>query len=60
MWEASPEPDRRILVDELFESLTVYESYFEVTICRAPPLKVLPQEVGLKGSESDRVGGPTR
>lgn len=59
VWEAASEPDRRALVDELLESLTVYESYFEVTISGAPPLKVLPQEVGLKGSESDRVGGPT-
>jgi hypothetical protein len=44
-----------ILLDELLEEVTVLPGYIDVTIHGAPPVY---QEVGLKESEFDRVGGP--
>jgi hypothetical protein len=39
--------------------ITVLPDYIDVNIHGAPPIHVLYQEVGLKESEFDRVGGPT-
>ncbi len=58
-WAAATEVERRILLDELLKEVTVSPGYIDVTIHGAPPLHVLYQEVGLKESEFDRVGGGT-
>ena len=57
-WAAATELERRVLLDELLEEVTVLPGYLNVTIQGAPPLHVRYQEVGLKESEFDRVGGP--
>ena len=59
-WEVASEKERRVLVDELVESVTVHPDRLEVKVANAPSITVLFGEVGLKDSESVRVGGPTR
>ena len=59
-----PLPDRRmnhqrVLIDEFVE-ITVLPDYLDVKVHGAPPVHVLYQEVGMKDSGSDRVGGPSR
>jgi hypothetical protein len=58
-WAAATEVERRVLLDEFLEGITVLPDYIDVNIHGAPPIHVLYQEVGLKESEFDRVGGPT-
>jgi hypothetical protein len=58
-WAAATASERRILIEELVESVTVLPDHLEVTVSGAPRLHVRYQEVGLKESGPDRVGGPT-
>jgi hypothetical protein len=58
-WAAVTEVERRILLDEFLECVTVLPDYLDVNIHGAPPIHVLYQEVGLKESDFDRVGGGT-
>ena len=58
-WAAATEVERRILLDEFLECVTVLPDYLDVKVHGAPPVHVLYQEVGLKKSDFDRVGGPT-
>jgi len=58
-WAAATDVARRVLLDEFLECLTVLPDYFDVNIHGAPAIHVLLQEVGLKESEFDRVGGVT-
>jgi site-specific DNA recombinase len=60
VWEAAEERERRVLVEELVEWVTVYPDHLEVTVAGTPPLNVLYGEVGLKESENVRVGEGTR
>jgi hypothetical protein len=55
-WVAATESERRILIEELVESVTVLPDHLEVTVSGAPRLHVLYQEVGLKESGLDGVG----
>jgi len=48
-WAAATEVERRVLLDEFLECLTVLPDYIDVNIHGAPP----------KESQFDRVGGPT-
>jgi len=59
LWEAADEDERRILIQELIECVTVFPDHLEVQISGAPPLNVLLDEVGLKVPETVDVGGPT-
>jgi len=52
--------ERRVLSEELVESVTIFPSHFEISVYGAPTLKVLPGEVGMKQSDSVGVGDPTR
>ncbi len=47
IWEAATEPERRVLIDELLQSVDVHEDHLEVTVHGAPKLNVLLEEVGL-------------
>ena len=47
------------LLDEFLKEITVLPDYVDLDIHGAPPIHVLYQEVGLKESEFDRVGGGT-
>ena len=58
-WKAATEVERRVLIDEFIEEISVLPDYFDVTVHGAPPLHVRYQEVGLKESGFDRVGGGT-
>jgi hypothetical protein len=58
-WAAATESERRILIEELVENVTVHPDHLEVTVSGAPRLHVLYQEVGLKESGPDRVRGGT-
>ena len=53
---AANESERRVLIEELIDSVTVFPDHLEVTVGGAPPLNVLYSEVGLKESQNVRVG----
>jgi site-specific DNA recombinase len=59
-WSVATEVERRVLIDEFIEEISVLPDYLDVKVHGAPPVHVLYQEVGLKESGFDRVGGPTR
>ncbi len=60
LWAAAEDAERRVLIEELVDSVTVFPDHLEVKVGGAPPLNVLYSEVGLKESENVRVGGGTR
>ena len=49
-WKVATEVERRVLIDEFLEEITVLPDYLDVKVHGAPPVHVLYQEVGLKGS----------
>jgi hypothetical protein len=59
-WAAATEVERHILINEFVEEVTVLPDYIDVKVHGAPALHVRYQEVGLKESGSDRVGGGDR
>jgi len=59
VWSAAEDSERRVLVEEFVEWVTVFPDHLEVSVIGAPPLNVLLGEVGLKESEIVGVGGPT-
>jgi hypothetical protein len=58
-WRAATEVERRVLIDEFIAEILVLPDYLDVKVHGAPPLHVRYQEVGLKESGFDRVGGGT-
>ena len=58
-WKAATGVERRVVIDEFIEEITVLPDYLDVKVHGAPAVHVLYQEVGLKGSGFDRVGGGT-
>ena len=58
-WAAANNDERRVLVQELLESVTVFPDHLEVKLHGAPALNVLLSEVGLKVPEIVGVGGGT-
>jgi hypothetical protein len=59
-WAAANDAERRVLLDEFLEDITVLPDYMNVNVHGAPSIHVLYQEVGLKESGPDRVGGGSR
>lgn len=59
IWMTATEEERRVLIEELVESVTVFPSHFEISVYGAPTLKVLPGEVGMKQSGFVGVGDGT-
>ncbi len=59
VWEAADDHERRVLVEELVEWVTVFPNHLEVTVVGTPPLFVRYGEVGMKESEIVGVGGGT-
>jgi hypothetical protein len=59
IWNAADKHERRVLVEELVESVGVYKDHLEVTVAGAPPLNVLYGEVEMKESGLVGVGGGT-
>jgi hypothetical protein len=58
-WNAATDTERRVLIDEFIEEITVLPDYLDVKVHGAPAVHVLSQEVGMKASGFDRVGGGT-
>ena len=59
VWEAATDQERRVLIEELLEWVTVFPDHLEVTVAGSPPLAVAYGEVGIKESENVGVGGGT-
>ena len=60
VWEAATDNERRVLIEELLEAVTVYPDHLEVAVHGAPTINVLLGEVGLVDqSDFARVGGGT-
>ena len=59
-WSVATEVERRVLIDEFIEEISVLPDYLDVKVHGAPPLHVRYQEVGMKESGFDRVGGGIR
>jgi len=59
VWREATDQERRILIEELLEWVTVFPDHLEVTVVGTPPLAVAYGEVGLKESQIVGVGGPT-
>lgn len=60
VWEAATDHERRVLIEELLEAVTVYPDHLEVAVHGAPTINVLLGEVGLVDqSDFARVGGGT-
>ena len=61
LWAEATDLERRVLVEELLESIAMYPDHLEVTVSGAPRLNVTLEEVGLTGGWQFRgVGGPWR
>ena len=61
VWDAATDRERRVLVEELIESVALFPDHLEVTISGVPKLNVTLQEVGLRETLSSRgVGGATQ
>ncbi len=58
-WGAATEVERRVLIDEFIEEISVLPDYLDVKVHGAPPVHVRYQEVGMKDSGFDHVGGGT-
>lgn len=59
VWESAEEVEKRVLIEELLEWVTIFPDHLEVTVVGAPALNVLYSEVGLMGSDFVGVGDPT-
>jgi site-specific DNA recombinase len=58
LWAEATDLERRVLVEELLESVAMYPDHLEVTVSGAPRLNVTLEEVGLTGGWQFRgVGG---
>ena len=58
LWAEATGLERRVLVEELLESVAMYPDHLEVTVSGAPRLNVTLEEVGLTGGWQFRgVGG---
>ena len=59
VWATADDEERRVLVEELVESITVLPDHLEVKVSGAPTLNVLYGEVGLKVPQIVGVGDGT-
>ena len=59
VWKSAEEQERRVLIEERPEWVTVFLDHLEVKVTATPLLNVLISEVGLMESDFVGVGGPT-
>lgn len=59
VWAEADERERRVLIENLVESIKVFPDHLEVKVVGSPAINVLLSEVGLKVPENVGVGGPT-
>ena len=58
LWDEATDLERRVIVEELLESVAMYPDHLEVTVSGMPRLNVALEEVGLTGGWQFRgVGG---
>jgi site-specific DNA recombinase len=58
LWAEATDVERRVLVEELLESVAMYPDHLEVTVSGVPRLNVTLEEVGLTGGwQFSGVGG---
>jgi len=57
LWEAAEDHERRVIIENMLESVTVFPDRLEVKVAGSPAIHVLYSEVGLKESENVQVGG---
>jgi site-specific DNA recombinase len=58
LWAEATDLERRVIIEELLESVAMYPDHLEVTVSGAPRLNVALEEVGLTGGWQFRgVGG---
>jgi hypothetical protein len=58
LWAEATDAERRVIVEELLESVAIYPDHLEVTVSGVPRLNVTLKEVGLTGGWQFRgVGG---
>ena len=58
LWAEATDLERRVIVEELLESVAMYPDHLEVTVSGVPQLNVALEEVGLTGGWQFRgVGG---
>ena len=50
LWDAATDKERRVLVTDLLDAIYIYSDQMAVQVVGAPPITVLPEEVGLRGS----------
>ena len=55
IWDHANEKERRVLVEELVETVTIYADHLEVTLTGAPPILVELDEVGLRSPGTGSV-----
>jgi len=55
IWDHANDKERRVLVEELIETVTIYADRLEVTVTGAPPLLVTLDEVGLRSPGTGTV-----
>jgi hypothetical protein len=59
VWANANFRERRVLIEELVEAVTIFPDHLEVKVASAPRLNVRLGEVGLKESANSGVGGGT-
>ena len=52
IWQEATDAERRVLVEELVDSVMIFPDHLEVEVSGAPPLTVTLTEVGLKASST--------
>jgi hypothetical protein len=57
VWKSAEEQERRVLIEELLEWVTVFPDHLEVKVTATPPLNVLFSEVGIMRPDFVGVGG---
>jgi hypothetical protein len=59
VWSAATESEKRVLVEELVDSVAVFPDHLEVELVGVDRLNVTLEEVGLVQSHAVDVGSPT-
>jgi len=59
VWSEASEQERRVLIEELIDRVSIFPDHLEVQVVGAPTLNVAFDEVGLAQSQNARVGGGT-
>jgi hypothetical protein len=54
IWQEATENERRVLLTELLDAVTVFPDHLEVRAVATPPLVVLLEEVGLSAGVAER------